>query len=491
MNTNKHLEFPKGFLWGGATAANQLEGGWNLDGKGASVADHLTAGELNKPRMYTDDIHASASYPSHEAIDFYHHYKEDIALFAEMGFKIYRMSINWTRIYPNGDDLHANEAGIEFYRNVFAECKKHGIEPLVTISHYEIPYNLAKEYGGWGNRKCIDFFLKYCETLFREYRDDVKYWLTFNEINILCHPNGLYLSAGILPGNDGPLKFNQPDIEKEKYQALHHQFVASAKAVILAKTMIPDVKMGCMLAGGCQYPYTTHPKDSLFVQESKKIYSYFYSDVQVRGEYPYYMDRYFAEHNICLEMETEDTRILKEGRVDFYTFSYYMSSCKSIVAEGENANGNIITGYKNPYLEQSEWGWQIDPVGLRITLNEIYDRYQVPIMIVENGLGANDILETDGTIHDDYRIEYMQKHLEQMSEAIADGVDLIGYTAWGCIDLVSASTGEMKKRYGFIYVDKNNDGTGTLQRYRKDSFYWYKKVIETNGFDISWSKNEL
>lgn len=480
------MSFPKDFLWGGATAANQFEGGWKEDGKGESTSDHWAGGDLNKRRVYTHDIQENLYYPSHEAIDFYHHYKEDIALFAEMGFKVFRMSINWTRIYPNGDESIPNPKGLEFYRNIFLELKKYNIEPLVTISHYEMPFHLADAYGGWTNRKCIDFYLNYCETIFKEYKGLVKYWLTFNEINILAHPVGEYMAGGILPKQDGPTKGmvdHEEGAMQRRYQALHYQFVASAKAVKLGHEIDPSYQIGCMLAGGVQYPYTCNPKDALLVQKISKEGSYFCGDVHVRGKYPYYAKRIFEENNINLDITQEDELALAQGTVDFFSFSYYMSSCKSISKE-DTGKGNVIVGYPNPYLETSEWGWQIDPEGLRYYLNEVYGRYQIPLMIVENGLGATDVLEEDGTIHDTYRIEYLRAHIKQMEEAIKDGVDLIGYTPWGCIDLVSAGTGEMKKRYGFIYVDKDNDGKGNLERYRKDSFYWYKKVIETNGENL-------
>lgn len=474
-----HMSFPKQFLWGGATAANQFEGAWNKAGKKDSIADHLSGGSYNQARQYTKNINSDVYYPSHDAVNFYDHYKEDIALLGEMGFQIFRISINWTRIFPKGDEEQPNKEGLAFYKAVFQECRKHHIQPLVTISHYEMPFYLAKHYGGWRNRACIDFYVKYCKVLFEEYKDDVTYWLTFNEINILCHPSGMYMSAGILPKQDGILVYSDEE-QKMKYQCLHHQLVASARAVALAHKINPENQVGCMLAGGCQYPYTCHPKDTQFIQRGKQINSYLYSDVQVKGEYPYFADHYFKQQGIELVISDQDRRDLKEGTVDFYSFSYYMSSCKSIIKQGEEGKGNFITGYHNPYLPTSEWGWQIDPIGLNITLHEIYDRYQIPIMVVENGLGADDQF-IDGSIHDDYRIEYMREHILQMKKAIEEGVNLIGYTAWGCIDLVSAGTGEMKKRYGFVYVDRDNEGKGSYQRYRKDSFYWYQKVIETNG----------
>ena len=471
------------FLWGGATASNQFEGAWNVDGKGPSTSDMCTNGTHQTPKRITREIEEGTLYPSHEAIDFYHHYKEDIALFAEMGFKVFRLSIAWTRIFPTGMETEPNEAGLKFYDDVFDECKKYGIEPLVTISHYEMPYGLTKAYNGWAGRECIDHFMRYCEVIFERYKDKVKYWLTFNEINAGTMPMGNFLSLGIL--NDGTENFtDQVDIPQLRYQGLHHQFVASAKAVKLAHQKYPNFLMGNMICFMTMYPNSCNPDDILETQKQMQMRNWFCSDIQVRGEYPSYAERFFEENNIQIQMEPGDEEILREGCVDFYTFSYYMSNCMAKNPTGEETSGNLMGGLRNPYLESSEWGWQIDPKGLRYTLNAIYDRYQIPLMVVENGLGAKDKIEEDGSIQDDYRIDYLRKHIEQMKEAVADGVDLMGYTPWGCIDLVSASTGEMAKRYGFIYVDKYDDGTGTLERRRKKSFGWYKKVIESNGEDL-------
>lgn len=477
-------KFPEGFLWGGSTAANQLEGGYNEGGKGLSIADVLTAGTNTTPRRITPVLEEGTYYPNHEAIDFYHRYKEDIKLFAEMGFKTFRMSIAWSRIFPNGDDEKPNEEGLKFYDDVFAELKKYNIEPLVTISHYETPFNLAKKYNGWADRRLVDFYVKYCEVIFNRYKNVVKYWLTFNEINALTMPFGTFMAGAIMPDEDGEISNNIKDNEQLRYQALHHQFIASAKAVKLGHEINKDFKIGCMIAYMCSYPLTCNPEDVLLAQQKDNLNNFLCSDVQVRGAYPGFAKRYFAEKNINIVMEENDEQILKEGCVDFYTFSYYMSNCVSADPNQEEIGGNLVMGLKNPYLKSSDWGWQIDPKGLRWVLNNIYNRYQIPVMVVENGLGAVDVIEEDGSINDDYRIDYLREHIKQMKEAIADGVNLIGYTPWGCIDLVSASTGEMKKRYGFIYVDKDNEGNGTLNRLKKKSFYWYKKVIETNGEDL-------
>ena len=477
------MGFSKDFLWGGATAANQFEGGWDLDGKGISTSDMLTSGTHTIPRKITRETIDGLNYPSHEAIDFYHRYKEDIRLFAEMGFKVFRMSIAWTRIFPNGDDKEPNEAGLKFYDDVFDELKKYNIEPLVTISHYEMPFNLTKKYNGWASRDVIDFFVNYCNVIFNRYKDKVKYWLTFNEINCGTKPVGGYLSLGIL--NEGTEDFLHPNDNKQiRFQALHHQFVASAKAVKLGHSINKDFKIGCMIAYMTKYPYTCNPDDILLTQKMDQLANDFCGDVHVRGEYPFFAKRYFEENNIVLDITEEDKKILKEGTVDYYTFSYYMSNCESAECGKDKVSGNLVSGIKNPYLKASDWGWQIDPKGLRYVLNKLYGRYNIPLMVVENGLGAFDKVEEDGSINDDYRIEYLKDHIIQMKEAVKDGVDLIGYTPWGCIDLVSASTGEMQKRYGFIYVDKDNAGEGTLDRKKKKSFEWYKNVIKTNGEEL-------
>lgn len=474
------MPFKEDFLWGGATAANQYEGAWNVDGKGVSVSDVCTSGSLKSPKRVTIGVQENEMYPSHEAVDFYHRYKEDIALFAQMGFKIFRLSIAWTRIFPNGYDEKPNEKGLEFYDRVFDELNKYGIEPLVTISHYEMPYALIEKYNGWQSRKCIDFFMNYVEVIFERYQNKVKYWLTFNEINSGTVALGSVQALGTIQGYQGTT-LEAPDKPNERFNALHNQFVASAKTVLLAHEKYPHFKIGNMCLQAMMYPFSPNPDDIVETNKRNQMINFFCGDVQVRGTYPGYAKRYFKENNIHLNIEEGDLEILKKGTVDFYTFSYYMTTCVSTDSEREKTGGNFMNGVKNPYLETSPWGWQIDPKGLRYNLNILYDRYQIPMMIVENGLGAYDTLTIDNKVHDAYRIEYLRQHIIQMKEAIEDGVDLFGYTPWGCIDLVSASTGEMSKRYGFIYVDKNDDGTGTLNRYKKDSFDWYKTVIESNG----------
>ena len=475
--------FPQGFLWGGALAANQSEGAYREGGKGLTTVDMIPHGanrlavKVGKEKRFS--LRDDEFYPSHEAIDFYHRYKEDIALMAEMGFTVFRTSIAWSRLYPNGDEPLPNQEGIAFYRAVFEECKKYNIEPLVTLCHFDVPMHLVTEYGSWRNRKMVDFFARYARTCFEEFNGLVKYWLTFNEINIMLHS----------PFSGAGLVFEEGENEDQvKYQAAHHELVASALATKIAHEVNPENQVGCMLAGGNFYPYSCKPEDVWMALEKDRE-NLFFIDVQARGSYPAYSARVFREKGVVIVKDPGDDELLK-NTVDFVSFSYYSSRCittdKEILSE-EKADGNaVLEAVKNPYLKVSEWGWAIDPVGLRVTLNTIYDRYEKPMFIVENGLGAVDTVEPDGSIHDSYRIDYLRAHIEQMEKAInEDGLPLMGYTTWGPIDLVSASTGEMKKRYGFIYVDKDNDGRGTLARSRKDSFYWYKKVIASNGSDLA------
>lgn len=475
------MAFPDNFLWGGATAANQYEGAFNEDGKGLACADLISGGTHTEARRITGYIEDKYLYPSHEATDFYHHYKEDIRLFAECGFKSFRFSINWTRIYPLGIEEEPNEQGLQFYDNVLDELIKYGIEPVVTIAHFDIPAYLSEKYDGWSNHILIDLYVKYCRTIFTRYKGKIRYWLTFNEINTATLNIGNFLSLGI---NTRDCDFtNQPDNLEKRYHALHHQFVASAKAVALGHSIDSNYQIGCMISYMPRYPYTCKPEDVLLAKQEENMHSRFCGDVQVKGKYPYYALHYFEKHGISIEITDEDRKILSKGCVDYYAFSYYLTLCCSS-DESVNKNGHSMiggSGVNNPYLAQSKWNMMIDPVGLRIALNDIYDRYQIPLMIVENGIGAYDTLEQDQTIHDPYRIDYLRRHIDEMEKAIEDGVDLIGYTVWGCVDLVSASTGEMAKRYGIIYVDKYDDGSGDLHRSRKDSFYWYKKVIQSNG----------
>ena len=479
------MTFKSGFLWGGATAANQCEGAWDEDGKGVSCSDICTGGKFGQSKMITPVLQEGTFYPSREAIDHYHRFKEDIALFAEMGFKCYRFSSAWTRIFPNGDETEPNEAGLKHYEEVIDECLKYGIEPLITLSHYEVPFGLTKKCNSWTSREMIDYFVNYCRAVFTRYKGKVKYYLTFNEINCGTSPMGALLSQGILNDLENPTPFlGQPDIPQQRFQGLHHQFIASALAVKLAHEIDPNCKVGNMMIYSASYPLTCNPDDVLKNQAYNHMKNYFCSDVQCRGYYPSYMDRYFEENGIQIEKQPGDDEIIRNGTVDFLTFSYYMSSCQSADPNQKKGGGNIISGAPNPYLQTSDWGWQIDPKGLRYALNELYDRYQIPLMVVENGLGAKDTIEEDGSINDDYRIDYLRQHIQQMAEAVKDGVDLMGYTPWGCIDLVSASTGEYAKRYGFIYVERYDDGTGDFSRRKKKSFDWYKKVIATNGEDL-------
>lgn len=471
-------KFPADFLWGGATAANQYEGAYDVDGKGLSVQDvtpkggiPANAGDLNP--LITDK--PTADNLKLEGIDFYHRYKEDIALFAEMGFKVYRTSIAWSRIFPNGDETEPNEAGLKFYDDLFDELAKYNIEPLVTLSHYETPLHLARQYNGWANRDLIGFYERYVRTVFTRYKDKVNYWLTFNEINSVLHAP--FMSGGIATPVE---ELSKQDL----YQAVHHELVASALATKIGHEINPDFKIGCMVLAMPTYPMTPKPEDVLAARAFENQ-NYLFSDIHAHGKYPAYMNRFFKENGIKIQFAPGDKELMAEHTVDFVSFSYYMSVVAAHDPESySSGRENVLGGLQNPYLTASEWGWQVDPIGLRLVLNAFYDRYQLPLFIVENGLGAKDVL-VDGpdgpTVEDDYRIDYLKRHLQQVGEAIEDGVELWGYTTWGCIDLVSASTAQMSKRYGFIYVDRNDDGTGTLARYKKKSFDWYKEVIATNG----------
>ncbi len=491
-NNTSPLKFPENFLWGGATAANQIEGAWNEDGKGMTIEDCLPYREVGVADFTKQFAFSSkdleealaagpeANYPKRRGIDFYHHYKEDIKMFAEMGYKIFRMSICWSRIFTDPRDEKPNEAGIAFYEDMFRECKKYGIEPLVTLSHYDPPVALVTDYRGWYSREVIDLFEKYARVCFEHFGKYVKYWLTFNEVDaMLRHP---VTSGGLVED-----RFTDMPFEQAIYQAMHHQMIASAKAVKIGHEILPEAQIGCMMTKLCFYPFTCKPEDNLANQQRMRgIYRYV--DIQVFGEYPKYLKKEIDNKGYTIQTEPEDAKILKEGCVDFVSFSYYMTSCMAADTEGlDMAPGNTVNGVKNPYLPSSEWGWQTDPTGLRISLVDLYDRYRKPLFIVENGLGAKDVVAKDGRVHDPYRCEYLRDHVKAMSDAInEDGVELWGYTWWGCIDLVSESTRQMSKRYGFIYVDVDDYGNGTYKRIKKDSFDYYKQVIESNGENLEY-----
>ncbi|MGN0294000.1 MAG: 6-phospho-beta-glucosidase [Lachnospiraceae bacterium] len=467
------MKMQKDFLWGGATAANQLEGAYLEGGKGLSIADVEMGARHGVPREIHDAVKEGCYYPSHEAIDFYHRYKEDIALFAEMGFKCFRMSINWPRIFPRGDEETPNEEGLRFYDEVFDELLSKGIQPVVTLSHYETPLYLVQEYGSWRNRKLIDFFERYCRVVFERYKDKVKYWMTFNEINETMNQKVPYHQAGVLY-KEGE------DPNQVKVLVSHNMFLASAKAVIAGHEINPDFKIGCMIQYPATYPKTCHPNDVL-ARRFHMMPNYYYTDVMCQGYYTNLCTAQLKRLGAELHMEEGDEEILKAGKVDYIAFSYYFSS----VASSEDGV-NIKVERANPYLERNDWDWPIDPTGLRIALNELYDRYRIPLFVVENGLGAIDHVEEDGSIQDDYRIQFLGSHIEAMKQAIElDDVDVIGYTCWGPIDIISVGTGEMRKRYGFIYIDKDDEGKGSLKRLKKKSFDWYKKVIATNGEDTA------
>jgi 6-phospho-beta-glucosidase len=472
--------FPKDFLWGGATSASQVEGGWNEDGKGLTQAEvtpraegrraNIAEATLESIQAAIDDT-TDEHYPKRRGVDFYHRYESDIALLAELGLKAFRLSIAWARIFPKGTEETPNEAGLAFYDKVFDLLNEYGIEPVVTLSHYEMPIHLTVEQNGWLDRRTIDNFTHFTEVVFNRYKGKVKYWMTFNEINTAQWG---FHETGVVDAH-----LSEAEQLQVRYQAVHHQFVASAIAVKQLHEIDPEATIGMMLARMQTYPLTPNPVDVRAAQLEDQL-NLFFTDVQVRGEYPEFMNRYFAEHDITIDFADGDEALLREGKVDYLSFSYYSSSTTS-AENSDVTDANMAMAGINPYLKASDWGWQMDPVGLRITLNVLWDRYRVPLFIVENGLGAVDELTADGQVHDDYRIDYLRDHVEQMKEAIKDGVNLIGYTMWAPIDIISFGTSEMSKRYGFIYVDQDDDGNGTLERYKKDSFYWYQKVIQTNG----------
>lgn len=456
--------FPDGFLWGGAVAANQVEGAYQTDGKGLSTSD------LQPKGIFGDRVerHAGDFGIKDTAIDFYHRFPEDIKLFAEMGFTVLRTSIAWTRIFPQGDEAEPNEEGLAFYDRLFDEMAKYNIQPLVTLSHYEMPYGLIKKYGGWGSRTTIDCFERYARAVFTRFQHKVKLWLTFNEINMSLHAP--FTGVGLPEESD----------QQAIYQAIHHQLVASGRAVKACHEIVSGGKIGNMLLGALLYPLSCRPADVMETMQQNREWLFF-GDVQVRGYYPAYMKRFFADRQIQIEMTEQDKRDL-QNTIDYISFSYYMTGCVTTnEEENQKARGNILSMVPNPHLASSDWGWQIDPEGLRILMNLLYDRYQKPLFIVENGLGAKDKVEADGSINDDYRIQYLNDHLVQVREAIEDGVEVMGYTCWGPIDLVSASKAEFSKRYGFIYVDRDDNGNGTLARSRKKSFFWYQEVIGSHG----------
>lgn len=473
------MALPKNFLWGGAVAAHQLEGAYNVDGRGLSVADVMTGGSNKVARRITDGVIAGENYPNHKGIDFFHTYKDDIKLFAELGFKCFRTSISWSRIFPNGDETEPNEKGLQFYEDLFDELLKYNIEPVITLSHFEMPYYLTQKYGGWTNRKLIDFFVHYSETVMKRYKDKVKYWMTFNEIN-----NQTTLSTDIFGWVNSGIRFSKlENPEKSMLQAAHHELVASALVVAKGHEINPDFKIGCMCSFVPYYPYSCNPDDIVIAQESMHE-RFLFMDVHARGHYGSYAKKEWERTGNGPHMEPGDEEILAKGAVDYIAFSYYMSNTvkadvddKSVGVYGSNSHS-----VKNPYVKVSDWGWSIDPVGLRYALTLMWERYEKPLFIVENGLGAFDKLNDDKTCDDSYRIEYLGRHIREMKKAVEiDGVDLIGYTPWGCIDVVSFTTGELAKRYGFIYVDLNDDSSGTGNRYKKKSFDWYKNVIATNG----------
>ena len=476
------MGFAKDFLWGGAVAAHQIEGAWDADGRGPSISDVMTGGSASVPRLITDTVVDGLHYPNHTGIDFYHTYKEDIRLFAELGFKCFRTSISWSRIFPTGVEETPNEAGLKFYDDLFDELLKYGIQPVITLSHFEMPLYLAQHFGGWTSREVIPCFVRYAVTVMERFKDKVHWWMTFNEIN-----NQTNTHTDIFGWTNSGVRFSRTDDpERAMYQAVHNELVASALVVKKGHKIDPQMKIGCMLGFVPFYPYSCDPQDIMCAQQAMHE-RFLFSDVHVRGHYPRYIYREWERTGKQPHMLPEDEKILAEGTVDYVGLSYYMTN--TVKADVNNGNtaapGNSIHSVPNPFLKTSDWGWAIDPTGLRYALSVLYERYEKPLFIVENGLGAYDKLEADGSCNDSYRIDFLRRHIQEMKKAVdEDGVELIGYTPWGCIDPVSFTSGELAKRYGFIYVDLNDDGTGTGKRFRKKSFEWYRKVIESNGEDL-------
>ncbi len=488
------MSFPKNFLWGGSVSAAQIEGAWDEDGKAPVEIDFAnvvgnhsgrsifyqkkdgTFGEAGLLAAIPEGARYAAPEGVHcsnrKATDFYHHYREDIAMLAEMGFTTFNTTISWARLFPHGVKNGVNQKGVEFYRDVFKECRKYGIDPIITLYKYDTPVYVNEEMGGWANRAVIDEYLEFVKVCFTEYRDLVNKWITFNEIQVLLFPT---LIGGTV----------SPEQAKEIHTSLHNQLVAAAKAVQIGHAVNPNNKIGCMVAGLFNHPLTPDPKDVSACQKNMQDNFYYCADVFMRGYYPSYARRIWKEAGIEMEISEADQKTLIDGKADFIAFSYYFSNCVTTHMDEYQASlGNMSVGAKNPYLKASDWGWQMDPIGFKTALHDVYDRYQKPIMIVENGLGATDVLTEDKKVHDDYRINYLREHIRNMRKAVEEGVEMIGYTTWGCIDLVAASTGQVSKRYGFIYVDVDDEGRGTFARYRKDSFYWYKKVIASHGEDL-------
>lgn len=497
------MSFPKDFLWGGATAANQYEGGVFEGGAGLSTADVMTNGSHTVRRQVTwkkaDGTVGSTPlcfgsdernlpkgavpcliegdkyyYPSHIASDFYHHYKEDIKLCAEEGFQCFRLSVKWSRIFPNGDDEKPNEEGLKFYENIFDECRKYGIEPLVTLAHYETPLSLTVRYNGWNDRHLVDAYVKYAKTCFQRFHGKVKYYLTFNEINLI--ESAPYVTAGLIYGDS-----------QNRANASLHQFLASALTVKEAHENFPELKIGMMLAYGPTYGFTSDPADQLLARREEDR-TLFYSDVQMLGRYPAYKLAEYQREGIKLPLEKGDLELLASYPCDFLSFSCYGSHVVTTHTDenmkpGEG-NGDISRTVANPYLKTNAWGWATDPQCLRIVVNTLFNRYHCPVWCVENGIGWNDAFE-DGTVHDSYRIDYMRANIQSLKDAVEiDGVPVMGYLYWGCIDMVSNGEGEMAKRYGQIYVDADNYGQGTMKRTPKDSFYWYQQCIKSNGGNL-------
>ena len=478
---NYHI--PEDFLWGGAIAANQAEGAHGVAGKGYSLADvhkfypNKSNDEIQKEQKKGMTIaqiknnleDTEGYYPKRYGIDFYHTYNEDLELFADLGLKAFRTSIDWTRIFPTGEEETPNEEGLKFYDHLIDKIIDLGMEPIITILHYETPINISLKYGGWHNRKVIDLFYKYGKVVLNRYKDKVKYWIVINQINLI----------GDEPFNSTAIPSDTVEnFDEAAYQAVHNQFVACAMLKEYARRINPEIKIGTMVCDVTAYPASPKPEDILLAFKKKRL-EYYFTDVQFRGEYPQFVLNYFKENNIHIDILENDNKILKENPMDFLAISYYSTA----MADASKNTIKQASVTPNPYLEKSPWGWAIDPKGLYVTLSAYWDRYRKPIMIAENGLGTYDEIE-NGQIHDNYRISYLSAHISAMKQAMYDGAEIFAYCVWSPIDIVSCSTAQMSKRYGLIYVDLDDEGKGTGKRIKKDSFFWYKKVIETNGEEL-------
>lgn len=472
--TNQISHIPKNFLWGSASAAYQVEGAWDADGKSPSVWDNYVKLPGTTFRGTTGDI----------AVDHYHRYKEDVGLMAEMGLKAYRFSIAWTRILPEGRGP-VNEEGIQFYSELIDELLKHHIEPLITLYHWDLPQCLMDEYGGWESRKIIDDFNEYASVLFERFGDRVKYWISLNEQNI-------FVSMGYQLG------VHPPGVQDDErmYQVNHIANLANAKVVNTFHEMVPNGMIGPSFAYSPIYAKDSNPTNVLAAERAKEMQSHFWMDIYLKGRYPKFALDNLAKQGISIDIQDGDMALIASAKPDFLGINYYQSNTIAYnpingVGRGEmNTTGEkgssgesgvpgLYKRIENPFVERTNWDWEIDPTGLQIAIQRISSRYDIPVLITENGLGEYDQVAEDGHIHDDYRIDYLSQHVAAINDAIQDGASVLGYCTWSFTDLLSWLNG-YQKRYGFVYVDKHEVEEGTLERKPKDSFYWYKALIKAH-----------